>query len=82
MYALGWVGRVSVFGNLLKPPASNPPAVNVDMMDQMELIDVSDQEALDVFFSSSGEEGSMTSPLPGMETRSRAEIKIHFTHKK
>jgi len=54
----------------------------VDMMDQMELIDVSDQEALDVFFSSSGEEGSMTSPLPGMETRSGAEIKIHFTHKK
>ncbi|KAJ4927261.1 hypothetical protein JOQ06_014995 [Pogonophryne albipinna] len=39
--------------------------VNMDMMDQMELIDVSDQEALDVFFSSSGEEGSMTSPLPG-----------------
>ncbi|KAK5872934.1 hypothetical protein PBY51_013592 [Eleginops maclovinus] len=39
--------------------------VNVDMLEQMELIDVSDPEALDVFFSSSGEEGSMTSPLPG-----------------
>lgn len=41
--------------------------VNVDLLDQMELIDISDQEALDVFFSSSGEEGGLTSPLPGME---------------
>lgn len=38
--------------------------VNVDLLDQMELIDISDQEALDVFFSSSGEEGGLTSPLP------------------
>ncbi|XP_040890240.1 dysbindin-like isoform X2 [Toxotes jaculatrix] len=37
--------------------------VNVDLLDQMELIDISDQEALDVFFSS-GEEGVLTSPLP------------------
>ncbi|XP_070695070.1 dysbindin-like [Pempheris klunzingeri] len=39
--------------------------VNVDLLDQMELIDISDQEALDVFFSSGGEEGVLTSPLPG-----------------
>lgn len=45
--------------------------VNVDLLDQMELIDISDQEALDVFFSSGGEEGVLTSPLPGMETRFR-----------
>lgn len=48
--------------------------VNVDLLDQMELIDISDQEALDVFFSSGGEEGVLTPPLPGMETRNRAEI--------
>lgn len=39
--------------------------VNVDMLEQMDLMDISDQEALDVFFSASGEEGSLTSPLPG-----------------
>lgn len=39
--------------------------VNVDLLDQMELIDISDQEGLDVFFSSVGEEGMLTSPLPG-----------------
>uniref|UniRef100_A0A8C4FDP4 Dysbindin n=1 Tax=Dicentrarchus labrax TaxID=13489 RepID=A0A8C4FDP4_DICLA len=38
--------------------------VNVDLLDQMELIDISDQEALDVFFCSGGEEGVLTSPLP------------------
>lgn len=38
----------------------------MDLLDQMELIDISDQEALDVFFSSSGEEGGLASPLPGM----------------
>ncbi|KAI9546370.1 hypothetical protein NQZ68_027539 [Dissostichus eleginoides] len=48
--------------------------VNVDMMDQMELIDVSDQEALDVFFSSSGEEGSMTSPLPVQGNNNNGEV--------
>uniref|UniRef100_A0A671NV97 Dysbindin-like n=1 Tax=Sinocyclocheilus anshuiensis TaxID=1608454 RepID=A0A671NV97_9TELE len=34
--------------------------VNVDMLEQMDLMDISDQEALDVFFSASGEEGSLT----------------------
>ncbi|XP_041807748.1 dysbindin-like [Chelmon rostratus] len=38
--------------------------VNVDLLDQMELIDISDPEALDVFFSAGGEEGVLTSPLP------------------
>lgn len=51
--------------------------VNVDLLDQMELIDISDQEALDVFFSSGGEEGALTSPLPGMETGNKAEITRH-----
>lgn len=39
--------------------------VNVDMLEQMELLDISDQEVLDVFFSASGDEASLTSPLPG-----------------
>lgn len=42
--------------------------VNVDLVDQMELIDISDQEALDVFLSSGGEDGVLNSPLPGMKT--------------
>ncbi|XP_068598245.1 dysbindin [Brachionichthys hirsutus] len=37
--------------------------VNVDLLDQMELIDVADQEALDVFFSSGGDEGVPDPPL-------------------
>lgn len=41
--------------------------VNVDLLDQMELIDISEQDALDVFFSSSGEEGTLTSPLPRVQ---------------
>ncbi|XP_072308948.1 dysbindin domain-containing protein 2-like isoform X2 [Eucyclogobius newberryi] len=38
--------------------------VNVDLLDQMELIDISDQDALDVFFSSSEEEPVHTAPMP------------------
>lgn len=45
--------------------------VNVDLLDQMELVDVSDQETLDVFFSAGGEEGLLTSPLPGMKADDR-----------
>uniref|UniRef100_H3ATV9 Dystrobrevin binding protein 1 n=1 Tax=Latimeria chalumnae TaxID=7897 RepID=H3ATV9_LATCH len=37
--------------------------VNVDMLEQMDLMDMSDQEALDVFLSSGGEENSMASPM-------------------
>ncbi|XP_037304137.1 dysbindin-like [Pungitius pungitius] len=31
--------------------------VNVDLLDQMELVEISDHEALDVFYSSGGEDG-------------------------
>lgn len=44
--------------------------VNVDLLDQMELIDLSDQDPVDVFFGSVGEEGVLSSPLPGMKTGS------------
>lgn len=53
--------------------------VNVDLLDQMELIDISDQEALDVFFSS-GEEGVLSSPLPGKQFRTTTEIAGHTAH--
>ncbi|KAG5835681.1 hypothetical protein ANANG_G00246590 [Anguilla anguilla] len=39
--------------------------VNVDMLEQMEHIDISDQDALDVFFNSGAEEGVSPSLLPG-----------------
>lgn len=37
----------------------------MDMLEQMDLMDISDQEALDVFLSSGGDEGVLASPLPG-----------------
>ncbi|CAN9512509.1 unnamed protein product [Ophioblennius macclurei] len=42
-----------------RPPIGSVSSmeVNVDLLDQMELIDISDQESLDVFFSAVGEEG-------------------------
>ncbi|XP_063307772.1 dysbindin [Pelobates fuscus] len=39
--------------------------VNVDMLEQMDLMDMSDQEALDVFLNSGGEDNSVLSPLIG-----------------
>lgn len=48
--------------------------VNVDLLDQMELIDISDQEALDVFFSSGGDDGVLTSPLPGQGNNNNEEV--------
>lgn len=49
--------------------------VNVDTLEQMDLMDISDQEALDVFLNTNsvGDEGALASPLPGekwMFTRS------------
>ncbi|KAF3697089.1 Dysbindin Biogenesis of lysosome-related organelles complex 1 subunit 8 [Channa argus] len=40
--------------------------VNVDVLEQMDLMDISDQEALDVFLNSGSgaEEGALASPLP------------------
>ncbi|XP_041707990.2 dysbindin-A-like [Coregonus clupeaformis] len=37
--------------------------VNVDVLEQMDLMDVSDHEALDVFLNSGGEDNSLTSSL-------------------
>ncbi|XP_051967289.1 dysbindin-like isoform X2 [Xyrauchen texanus] len=42
----------------MRPPLGSISSmeVNVDMLEQMDLLDISDQEVLDVFFSASGEE--------------------------
>ncbi|XP_013874786.1 dysbindin [Austrofundulus limnaeus] len=50
-----------------RPPISSISSmeVNVDLLDQMEPTDSSDQDNLDVFFSPVGDEGSLTSPLAG-----------------
>ncbi|XP_075682727.1 dysbindin isoform X3 [Rhinoderma darwinii] len=41
--------------------------VNVDMLEQMDLMDMSDQEALDVFLNSGGEDNGILSPMIGMQ---------------
>ncbi|KAB0354784.1 hypothetical protein FD755_022243, partial [Muntiacus reevesi] len=41
--------------------------VNVDVLEQMDLMDISDQEALDVFLNSGGEENTLLSPVSGPE---------------
>lgn len=42
--------------------------VNVDMLEQMDLMDMSDHEALDVFLHSGGEDNSAASPVIGKWT--------------
>ncbi|XP_040442575.1 dysbindin isoform X2 [Falco naumanni] len=44
--------------------------VNVDMLEQMDLMDMSDQEALDVFLNSGGEDNNMLSPMLGPDSNS------------
>lgn len=42
--------------------------VNVDVLEQMDLMDISDQEALDVFLNSGGEDNIVMSPGVEMES--------------
>ncbi|NXW04894.1 DTBP1 protein, partial [Fregetta grallaria] len=42
--------------------------VNVDMLEQMDLMDMSDQEALDVFLNSGGEDSNVLSPMLGPDS--------------
>ncbi|XP_059035381.1 dysbindin isoform X3 [Mustela lutreola] len=39
--------------------------VNIDVLEQMDLMDISDQEALDVFLNSGGEDNAVLSPVSG-----------------
>ncbi|XP_077368239.1 dysbindin-like [Festucalex cinctus] len=54
-----------------KPPMGSISSmeVNVDVLEQMDLMDISDQEALDVFLNSGSgaDEGGIASPLPDAE---------------
>ena len=44
----------------------------MDVLEQMDLMDISDQEALDVFLNSGlgADDGALASPLPGTHTPS------------
>lgn len=44
--------------------------VNVDLLEQMDLVDISDQEALDVFLNSGGEGNTVLSPVSGRGDKS------------
>ncbi|XP_024920836.1 dystrobrevin binding protein 1b isoform X4 [Cynoglossus semilaevis] len=44
--------------------------VNVDMLEQMDLMDMSDHEALDVFLHSGGEDNSVASPVTAPDVES------------
>ncbi|XP_054883270.1 dysbindin-like isoform X3 [Poeciliopsis prolifica] len=60
-----------------RPPIGSVSSmeVNVDLLDQMELIDLSDPDPVDVFFSSVGEEGVLSSPLPAGHGSDEAAIR-------
>ncbi len=44
--------------------------VNVDMLEQMDLMDMSDHDVLDVFLNSGGEDNCVASPMLGIHTYS------------
>ncbi|KAL1021481.1 hypothetical protein UPYG_G00013840 [Umbra pygmaea] len=47
--------------------------VNVDLLEQMDLMDISDQEALDVFLNSGADDGLLQSPLPEFDNEDEEE---------
>ncbi|XP_074964931.1 dysbindin domain-containing protein 2 [Phalacrocorax aristotelis] len=47
--------------------------VNVDMLEQMDMMDLSDQDTVDVFLGCGTEESSVAGPLPGADARQRSE---------
>ncbi|RMC16179.1 hypothetical protein DUI87_08393 [Hirundo rustica rustica] len=63
-------------GSMEKPWGSEPIGsmssmeVNVDMLEQMDLMDMSDQEALDVFLNSGSEDNNVLSPMLGPDSSS------------
>nr|XP_040048472.1 dysbindin-like [Gasterosteus aculeatus aculeatus] len=63
--------------NCRKPPMGSISSmeVNVDVLEQMDLMDISDQEALDVFLNSGSgaDEGALASPLAGEEEEDEEE---------
>uniref|UniRef100_A0A147ABD1 Dysbindin n=1 Tax=Fundulus heteroclitus TaxID=8078 RepID=A0A147ABD1_FUNHE len=65
-----------------RPPIGSVSSmeVNVDLLDQMELIDLSDQDPVDVFFSSVGEEGVLSSPLPASNEAAMRNGRFRHVH--
>ncbi|KAM9504848.1 dysbindin-like isoform 1-T1 [Salvelinus alpinus] len=58
-----------------KPPMGSISSmeVNVDMLEQMDLMDISDQEALDVFLNSGANNSPLASPLPEVDDEEEEE---------
>ncbi|EPY76067.1 dysbindin [Camelus ferus] len=55
--------------------------VNVDMLEQMDLMDISDQEALDVFLNSGGEDSTVLSPDSGLDAGTgQHEVTLEVPH--
>lgn len=68
--------KVSIFFLSLEPMGSmSSMEVNVDMLEQMDLMDISDQEALDVFLNSNGEDNIVLSPGLG-KSHNQTSIKL------
>ncbi|XP_027032111.2 dysbindin [Tachysurus fulvidraco] len=50
--------------------------VNVDMLEQIDLLDISDQEALDVFLASTEEDAACSCPLEGLGCNSEIDAAL------
>ena len=61
-----------LFGSTAPMGSISSMEVNVDVLEQMDLMDITDQEALDVFLNSGlgADDGALASPLPGTHTPS------------
>ncbi|XP_061650746.1 dysbindin [Phyllopteryx taeniolatus] len=67
-----------------KPPMGSISSmeVNVDVLEQMDLMDIADQEALDVFLNSGGDEGVLaSSPLPDEEDEDEADEEAEVVYR-
>ncbi|XP_058523836.1 dysbindin [Ochotona princeps] len=60
-------GHLHITGRREPMGSMSSMEVNVDLLEHMDLMDISDQEALDVFLNSGGEEGGVQSPVTGSE---------------
>ncbi|GAA6092548.1 dysbindin [Tachysurus ichikawai] len=50
--------------------------VNVDMLEQIDLLDISDQEALDVFLASTEDDAACSCPLEGLGCNSEIDVAL------
>ncbi|XP_040852074.1 dysbindin-like [Ochotona curzoniae] len=74
-------GHLHITGHREPMGSMSSMEVNVDMLEHMDLMDISDQEALDVFLNSGGEEGSVQSPVTGPEPQTCITFEVpHPSH--